>query len=163
VTPTAQRRTARRSARRWTPATLPGVAGRPISARAWSTVSATPDIAEVLTDIGIAQNSAAAAADAQISPAVLEFADMISSLCFVGLLHRLFYLGEPLAGLIHVNSRQRPSFTCFGANECYLRPHSGHRVAKVGRIDKIEVELRRRRSGIVAMADRAGKNTKVAY
>jgi hypothetical protein len=114
--------------------------------------SAMPDTAEVLTDIGIAQNSAAAAADAQIRPAALELADMMSSLCFVRLLRRLFYLGEPLAGLIHINSRQGPSFTCFGATECYLRPHSGRHVAKVGRIDKIEVELSKRRSGVVAMA-----------
>jgi hypothetical protein len=36
VTPAAQRRSARRSALRATPATLPGVAGLPISARALS-------------------------------------------------------------------------------------------------------------------------------
>ena len=113
-----------------------------------------PDTAEVLTDMGIAQNSAAAATDAQISPAVLEIAVMISSLCFVRLLHRLLYLSELLAGLIHINPRPRPSFTCFGANECYLRPHGGHRVAKTGRIDKIDAELSKRRSEAAAMADR---------
>jgi hypothetical protein len=117
-----------------------------------------PDTAEVSTDIGIAQNSAAAATGAQISPAVLEavleIANMISSLCFVRLLRRLFYRGEPPAGLIHINSRQGPPFTCFGANECYLRPHSGHRVAKVGRIDKIDAELSKWRSEAAAMAER---------
>jgi hypothetical protein len=56
--------------------------------------SAMPDTAEVLTDIDIAQNSAAAATDAQIRPAVLELADMMSSLCFVRLLHGIFYLAS---------------------------------------------------------------------
>ena len=59
-----------------------------------------PDTEEVLTDMGVAQNSIAAAADAQIRPAfletVLEIADMMSSLCFVRLLRRLFCLGESL-------------------------------------------------------------------
>jgi hypothetical protein len=58
-----------------------------------------PDTEEVLTDMGVAQNSTAAAADAQIRPAFLEtvlITDMMSSLCFVRLLGRLFYLGEPL-------------------------------------------------------------------
>jgi hypothetical protein len=59
-----------------------------------------PDTEEVLTDMGIAQNSKAAAADAQIRPAfletVLEITDMMSSLSFVRLLRLPFYLGEPL-------------------------------------------------------------------
>jgi hypothetical protein len=59
-----------------------------------------PDTEEVLTDMGVAQNSTAAAADAQIRPAfletVLEITNMMSSLRFVRLLGRLFYLGEPL-------------------------------------------------------------------
>jgi hypothetical protein len=45
-----------------------------------------PDTEEVLTDMGVAQNSTAAAADAQIRPAfletVLEITDMMSSLRF---------------------------------------------------------------------------------
>jgi hypothetical protein len=59
-----------------------------------------PDTEEVLTDMGVAQNSIAAAADAQIRPAflatVLEITNMMSSLCFVRLLGRPFCLGEPL-------------------------------------------------------------------
>jgi hypothetical protein len=55
-----------------------------------------PDTEEVLTDMGAAQNSTAAAADAQIRPAFLEITDMMSSLCFVRLLRRLFCLGESM-------------------------------------------------------------------
>jgi hypothetical protein len=88
VTPAAQRRTARRSARRWTPATLPGVAGRPISACARSTESVTPDVAELLTDIGIAQSTAPTAAAAQTSAAVLWNIDIFILLWNILLLER---------------------------------------------------------------------------
>ncbi|HTC06786.1 MAG TPA: hypothetical protein VK749_25520 [Xanthobacteraceae bacterium] len=117
-----------------------------------------PDTEEVLTDMGVAQNSTAAAADAQIRPAfleiVLEITNMVSSLSLCEAPAPAILPGRATAGLIHIKLTTRAILHVFRLKECYLWPHGGHRVAKVDRIDKIGAELSKWRSEAAAMADR---------
>ena len=61
--------------------------------------------------------------------------------------------GRATAGLIQIKLTTRAILHVFRLKECYLRPHGGHRVAKVGRIDKIDAKLSKWRSEAARIAD----------
>jgi hypothetical protein len=81
-----------------------------------------PDTEEVLTEMGVAQNSTAAAVAAHTRPAFLEITNMMSSLCFVRLFAPAILPARAPAGLIQIKLTTRAILHAFRLKEAICGP-----------------------------------------